>query len=172
MKPETLTLYQRLSLINQYEILSRLDETTGTDYEHYIRILGSGYAGMYDELFETISEEVPPEITEEIEQILHMYIVINNCVNQLNDTQKEEIDLRRLDFEGFDGHQEHYHQYSLLRDMDRYEMFEDYPMDSHSGTSIVKYRKMLREFNQIIESKDRHELSFEELQQIAQAAFS
>lgn len=63
---ETLEKYQRLNLINQYEILldlaiTRKDDYWAEKYKQYIKVLECGYVGEYYMLFENISDEFSKE---------------------------------------------------------------------------------------------------------------
>lgn len=148
MEPSTLSSFERLSLINQFKILSFLDESNQQDYEYLQGILSSGYTGLYDKIFEWISDEKPKELVEETTSVLNMYRSLRNSIGQLSQEDQSELNLESIDWEGFDNHEDHYHVMSLMHSSGLWAELNDLPRDSHSSTSIIKYRQMLKVFNQ------------------------
>ncbi|MCX4367853.1 MAG: YfbU family protein [Clostridia bacterium] len=105
---ETLEKYQRLNLINQYEILldlaiSRKDDYMAEKYKQYIKILESGYVGEYYMLFENISDEFSKEESELVWDILQIYSNIQYSYRKLKNPKITEAQIR---FDGFDGNNE------------------------------------------------------------------
>ena len=108
---EILGAYQRLNLINQYEILLNLallrnDERMADQYRQYITILESGYVGEYDMLFEGLSTEFPKEESELVWDILQIYSHIQYSYGKIKNPKLTEAQIR---FDGFDGNDEVYH---------------------------------------------------------------
>lgn len=150
-------------LANQFRILAHQtgDQTNITNAE----ILENGYTGKYHEVLLS-DEEISPEICEETSQILQMYRVINNSFAALSPEEQEGLDMDRITFEGFDGHESHFHYASFMIDsLDLWGEHKGKYLDSHTGASIGKYRKMLKVYNQKYGKPD-YELSRETLQEI------
>lgn len=155
MIPETISLVERQLLINQCKILSVFgDSSERALNERRIEILEKGYTGLYQKVFNTLYEEVPISVYEEVENILNMYSYINDSIRLLSDSDKEELNLSSLEFEGFDENSGmHYYMMSYLVDrMDEHLEYKGRELKSHSKNSLSKYTKMLnvhKEFEQL-----------------------
>lgn len=155
MIPETISLVERQLLINQCKILSVFgDSSERALNERRIEILEKGYTGLYQKVFNTLYEEVPISVYEEVESILKMYSAINDSIRLLSDSDKEELDLSSLEFEGFDDNSGmHYYMMSYLVDrMDEHLEYRGLELKSHRKNSLSKYTKMLnvhKEFEQL-----------------------
>lgn len=145
----SLNPYERLSLFNQFQMLSQLDPDKSQDYSYKAEILMRGYTGLYNKVFDFLNEEEPRELTEETIGILTMYRYINNAIAALSDEDKKRLRLTNIKYEGFDGNEKHFHAVSLMRSQGLWAELEGQPQDSHSGTTIIKYRKMLEVFTSI-----------------------
>lgn len=144
--PETLSLVERQQLINQCKILSIFgDASEKALFELRIEILEKGYTGLYPKVFNTLYEEVPIEVYQEVENILKMYNSINNSIRLLPSLDKESLDLASLEFEGFDSDSGmHYYMMSYLVDrMDEFQEYKGRELKAHNKTSLTKYNKML-----------------------------
>jgi len=146
MIPETISLVDRQVLINQCKILSVFgDAKEKAMYERRIEILEKGYTGLYQKVFNTLYEEVPISVYDEVVNILNMYNRINESIRLLDDSDKNLLDLGSLEFEGFDANSGmHYYMMSYLVDrMDEHLEYKGKVLKSHDNTSLVKYNKML-----------------------------
>ena len=165
MIPKSLTLVERLILSNQNTILSLLDKRQYNYYRTPAEIAEVGYEGLYCELFENIfTDPVPYEVCEETLDILDMFRVIDKAISSLTPDQKSDIELNKIQFEGFDANNDkHYYFMKFLIDkMERYEELKGMDFNSHSSSSIVKYRKMFEVYNR--KKKDGiYELSYDDL---------
>ena len=105
---KTLDNYQRLNLINQYEILLdlailRKNNDMAEQYKQYIKILEFGYVGEYHMLFEGLVEEFSKEKSELVWDILQIYSNIQYSYRKIKNPKITEDQIR---FDGFDGNNE------------------------------------------------------------------
>jgi uncharacterized protein YfbU (UPF0304 family) len=151
MIPESISLLERQLLINQSKILLFIgDEKERELNERRIEILEKGYTGLYPKVFNTLYEEVPISVYNEISDIMKMYGRINDSIRLLADEDKETLDLSAIEFEGFDEDSGmHYYMMSYLVDrMDQHGEYKGRQLKSHKGTSMLKYNKMLSIYNE------------------------
>jgi hypothetical protein len=159
MIPTTLTLEQRLMLINQFKLLSFVeDEYQQEHLTRSIEILEKGYTGLYPKVFDRLYEEVPISVYNDVESILAMYKRINESVRHLPISEQELLNLASLEFEGFDDNNEmYYHMMSYLVDrMDEHHDYRGRNLRSHNPLSMVKYNKMLSVYNRLQLEADSH----------------
>lgn len=152
MIPESISLIERQMLINQCKILSMLgDEKEKEKNEKSIEILEKGYTGLYPKVFNTLYEEVPISVYEEISHIMKMYGRINESIRLMSDEEKETLDISSLEFEGFDQDSGmHYYMMSYLVDrMDEHPEYKGRELKSHSSTCMVKYNRMLSVYSEL-----------------------
>lgn len=99
------------------------------------------YQGLYG------GEERSEADIRETGDILTMWRVIDNSVEGLSEAEKEGLDLSQFEFEGFDANNDpHYFiAHTMIEDLDRFEERKP-PLNSHSMTSIARYRRMLPRF--------------------------
>ena len=91
-----MTKTERLILINQYEILNKLNNNHSYNFD--IEILRGGYVGLYNELSSMDEKETPKEVYFEVQNILSMFRTINYSVEKLSDSEKLGLNLNRLKF--------------------------------------------------------------------------
>lgn len=150
---ETLEKYQRLNLINQYQILhdlaiSREDDYMAKKYEQYLKILEYGYVGEYYMLFDNISDEFSQEESKLVWDILQIYSNIQYSYKKLKNSKLTEAQIR---FDGFDGNNEGcYLAFCefVLFDLDRFsELKENDRRDFNSHSSRCdKYKAMQKKW--------------------------
>ncbi|WP_314915148.1 YfbU family protein [Acinetobacter harbinensis] len=104
MKLTKLDVKDRLILINQYKILSKLEPTEANYYKELIEILENGYEIFYSLLNQWIDEEMPRDKSRLVLDILDLY-------RALEDLKRKTKDDRLLKhfygkFNGFDGNNE------------------------------------------------------------------
>ncbi|HAQ2670882.1 TPA: YfbU family protein, partial [Enterococcus faecium] len=92
--------FNRLTLINQFEILKALNPNEEKYYAEKIEILTEGYEYHYSEIFENISDPLPEEDSRFVLDILNMYRDITFSKNKLKDINS--IDNYYIQFKGFD----------------------------------------------------------------------
>jgi uncharacterized protein YfbU (UPF0304 family) len=166
MIPESISLLERQILINQCKILSIIsDEKERELLERRIEILEKGYTGLYPKVFNTLYEEVPISVYNEISDIMRMYGRINESIRLLPDVDKELLDLASLEFEGFDQDSGmHYYMMSYLVDrMDEHGEYKGRQLKAHNSSCMIKYGKMLSVFSEY-ETQKKLEYSSLDLQ--------
>jgi uncharacterized protein YfbU (UPF0304 family) len=95
----TLTEVERLSLLNQYLILDKVDPEGG--WAKFAKIVQEGYSGRYSQLTEHLYNELSPQKSRFVEDVLSMFDAL----------QRPYIDAKaevpsELMFSGFDGNNE------------------------------------------------------------------
>ncbi|MCK6164043.1 YfbU family protein [Bacillus pumilus] len=100
------TKEQRTILINQMEILKRVDPQNSDEYERKIEVLYNGYSYYYSDIFGDIEEEFSPDITRKVFDVLNMYRNLYFSFNSLTSEEQEEISEEDVLFQGFDGNEE------------------------------------------------------------------
>lgn len=151
MIPESISLIERQMLINQCKILSLLgDEKDKEKSERSIEILEKGYTGLYPKVFNTLYEEVPISVYEEISDIMKMYSRINESIRLINDEEKEALNISSLEFEGFDQDSGmYYYMMSYLVDrMDEHPEYKGRELKSHNTSCMLKYNRMLSVYSE------------------------
>jgi len=146
-----LTKVERLILLNQYEILSKLSPDSDY-YEANIEILSSGYEYEYSSLFGAISEEpVSEEVCAETIEILNMFRFFDNAMHRLKEEEKEELGdaIKKLKFQGFDANNDKHYYYTkfMIEKQGKWDELHNIYLNSHNSYTIILYRKMLKEFN-------------------------
>ncbi|KAA0993883.1 hypothetical protein FXO21_02010 [Dyadobacter sp. UC 10] len=166
MIPESIPLLERQLLINQCRLLALLgDEKEKEVNEKRIEILEKGYTGLYPKVFNTLYEEVPISVYNEISDIMKMYGRINDSVRLLTDEEKNSLNLSALEFEGFDeDNGMYYYMMSYLVDrMDEHGEYKGKQLKSHNSSCMVKYNRMLSVFSEY-EKTDKFQYSAQDLQ--------
>jgi uncharacterized protein YfbU (UPF0304 family) len=174
MIPESIPLLERQILINQCKILYlSSDEKEREILERRIEILEKGYTGLYPKVFNTLYEEVPISVYNEISDIMRMYARINESIRLLPDADKELLDLASLEFEGFDEDSGmYYYMMSYLVDrMDEHGEYKGRQLKAHSSSCMIKYGKMLSIFSEY-ESSKKLEYSSSDLQKFIDSVLS
>ena len=140
---------ERLSLINQYRILERLDTGEADYYKRMITILERGYENHYAELFRYISDHVSDELTNEVLDILSMFRDLQYSCNALAD--KSAINEQCLALTGFDaGSEADYLNYAryLVEADSQFTRLASGVYDSHAPR-LSGYRQMLERYRQV-----------------------
>ena len=170
-----LSLEQRVLLHNQYRILARLAESNGEDgqpYKNFAKIVEAGYEGEYFRLTNIFNEEgVPRNVSEEVKDILDMFLSLKRAAEKDGSIRKEDIQ-----FEGFDANNDPHFGISrfLIEDLDLWEEQAGPSGNSHSSATLPRYRAMLRVYKPIWDSHKAAStvpgpLSAEEVKQIVDA---
>jgi uncharacterized protein YfbU (UPF0304 family) len=174
-KSDILSNYERQVLANQFCILSKLHENDESDYltKNYKMkqdIISNGYTGEYHEIFDVSKEEISPEICNETSEILNMYRRINYSIETLSEEEKENLDLERISFEGFDANNDSHYGYLnfMIENLDKWQEYKGKYINSHSIASLRKYRSMLEKFKSF--SIGINNLSAAELQELINVA--
>ena len=101
----TLDKLQRLMLVNQYEILSRLDPSSKSDYEERLEILRSGYEVFYSDFTAGFCDPMSTSKSKFVLDVLDMYRAIEQFKN---DNPKTTVFNGSVysHFRGYDGNHE------------------------------------------------------------------
>lgn len=153
-----ITEIERLSLVNQFLILEKLNPEEAEYYEKNRLALEQGYKAHYRTIFEHVWDEIPEEKTREVLDILEMYLAITWAT--LDRNKDKEVDSKYL-FPGFDGNEESeqlsYCHYFIIN-LERYQELRrnpEYPDFNSHCTMLPRYRRMLSVWNQ---EKEQHSL--------------
>jgi uncharacterized protein YfbU (UPF0304 family) len=131
----SLTDFERLSLINQYEILKGLHPDHDHHYDPIIKALTDGYLRDFENLAGHLEPVLGDEVRTEVREIFDMFRALAPGHGAKP----------RLIFGGFDGNEEgeHYAYASfLLEDLDLWKESQDSDLNSHTDM-LSDYRKML-----------------------------
>lgn len=141
-----LTKTERLIISNQNRLLGFLDPESSEYFNKKAEIAEYGYAGLYYQLFESIYDGISLEICDETFDILTMFRSIHFSIEDLSEDQKNNLNLDNLKFEGFDLNNDPHYGFMefLIKKDDRYHEFKDLYRNSHSMTTLQKYRRMLK----------------------------
>ncbi len=145
-----LTRLERTMLVNQYRLLQSIhkdDAYLSKHYERRAEIFERGYVALYDEAFRELSDEIPPEVSEEVLSILDMHRALLWSLGEKPDPEY----LEKVKFRGFDANNES--EYLAFA-----EFFQAHPrgpkyaelriFNSHMPT-LNRYRKMLAEWDKM-----------------------
>ena len=192
--PESMRLYERKTLSLLHRILGHLVPEDGSDVDgdpEYQRmraeILESGFTGQY--WYETAgySTELSKRDCDRVSDVLQMFRVVTFSLARLAREGAPVVDelVHRLEFEGFDhndpleAHMASYVDF-LMRDGRWAELRPQVKRNDGGNSHAVMmptYTRMLSEYRRIMDSRERtytshdYELSLEELQRIANAAY-
>jgi len=142
-------------LANQYRILAQLNDNE-RGYIYKAEIVEKGLAGLYDELFTNLSHNgISAETCDETHEILTMYRALNNFKESLSKAEAKAYDFEKIKFEGFDGNNDdHYSVMRFLRNNGLYDEYEGKGFDSHTRSSLRKYRNMLSTYSSLMKEND------------------
>jgi len=158
MDAPTLTLVERLTLANQYKILAALSEDNAAGFARNAEILLRGHVGLYHHVFDGVSEEVPTEVTDEVQDILDMFwgIHIVFAERPQSEIKAAGLDRKKLTFNGFDANNDpHYEQARFMVErLDLYQELKGGNFNSHSRMDMSRYRRMLPIYQAAFKSKE------------------
>lgn len=143
---EKLSLFERVSLANQYRIRAKLE---GHDtFEKFADILERGYVTLYPRVFEWIYDETPDEVGREVQDIFDMYRALHRAYE---DGLKAPAGAFHPRFDGFDGNNDpHFGIASfLIDDLGLWAEQKARPRNSHSRGTLMTYRKMLKAWDDL-----------------------
>jgi uncharacterized protein YfbU (UPF0304 family) len=163
-----ITDIERLSLINQFLILEKLNPEEAEYYEKNRIALEQGYKAHYKTIFEHLWDEMPEEKTKEVLDILEMYRSITWSYIDLNKGKKSDP---KYAFKGFDGNEESeqlsYCHYFIVN-LERYQELvqnPEYPDFNSHCRMLDRYRRMLAIWKQEKEKND-FKLTLEQINKI------
>lgn len=148
------TIKERLYLINQYKILSKLYPDDSEHYDELREILEDGYEIFYSQIDEWISQDMSKAEGKFVLEILDLYRAIEDYKRMSKD--QEIISNRYSYFRGFDGNNEgQYMQFArfLINKQNKFSEQKDYlrkndNLNSHTPMISI-YKKMLSKWEDI-----------------------
>jgi len=158
-----LTKTERVILANQYRLLEVLVPDEADYFAQRREIVEKGYAIHYSEIDQWFYEEMEPEASRDILDILNMFRAISNAAHR-----KLSVSAK-LTFEGFDGNEESSefgYVTFLVETLKRFTEINANQLNSHCPM-LKRYRAMLAEWR---ECKVEYELTQAEVDRIAAAA--
>ncbi|MBN8699570.1 MAG: YfbU family protein [Bacteroidetes bacterium] len=169
---DTLTIFERATLANQFKILSFLDTANTESHLTDAEIFENGYTGLYSEALQHInSEETSREVCTETHDILTMFRYISNAIDRLTAAEKAALDLNKIKFDGFDANNDdHYHFATfMIEKQEKYTEYSERDINSHSMASMIRYRRMLPVYKSIL-ANHIYDFGVNELQQLIDVA--
>lgn len=144
-KTGAMTEVERLSLVNQYQILQALHKDDKYEAEHYRNlkeIFQKGYEYLYPEAFDKLWKPQPIEVSEEVLRILDLHRAMLWSLGE----KPEPADIEKVKFRGFDANNEGEHLGFARFYLASGERFEELKaINSHTPT-LRRYRRMLAEW--------------------------
>jgi uncharacterized protein len=152
---------QKLLLINQYEILKRIDSSAERDSELMLECLYRGYDDDFAQLMPQFDKKLDSEVRQEVRDILQMF----RALQRSYDEKPAAV------FVGFDGNDEsEYYSYAqfVIEDMGlwRESKREDHDYNTHAAI-LEDYRAMVREWKA---SNNELQLTNADIERIVSAA--
>ncbi|MGS0654917.1 YfbU family protein [Staphylococcus arlettae] len=160
-----LTDFERLSLINQFEILN--NQNDDNEYSLKIEVLKEGLEGFYDEeIFSYLANPREEDKRAFVSNVLSFYRDVINSFEKLADKDKTEELERKTIFYGFDLHepdQIDYFSYAVfyLEKLKRYKEIKDQlderkeNIESHGfGPSMEDLSRYIERRKKVREDKD------------------
>ncbi|WP_426596252.1 YfbU family protein [Pectobacterium brasiliense] len=149
-----LTKKDKMFLISQYKILSKLYPEEESHYLELIEILEKGYAIFYSQLERWIDDDMSVENGEFVLNVLDLYRAIEDVKRKSKNSSL--IAHPHSYFHGFDGNNEaEYFSFAgfLINKQGKYSEQKDYLLKNDSLNShapmVWKYTKMLMKWNSI-----------------------
>jgi uncharacterized protein YfbU (UPF0304 family) len=147
MRNIELTDKERMILANQYEIMAMLNDNE--DYALMAETLKAGHKWLYDQLFDSLSDNLPDSQVQHVLTILGIYGDLQASYEELTD--KIGIEKNELTFPGFDGNNE-CELLSFASSLIKHRRFEstlgENARNSHMPTSEI-YGRMIQRWNEL-----------------------
>ncbi|HFQ4496879.1 YfbU family protein (plasmid) [Enterococcus avium] len=150
--------FQRLSLINQFQLLARFDDLNRLYYERKIEILKEGYEIHYDdEIWNEISDPLSEKDSRFVIDVLSMYRDINYSKAKLNLTNNQIKKSYSTYFRGFDYNDPKeiklaFYAKFFIEKLDRFpELVEDKEFKGFNSHQLMinTYSKYLSNYNEV-----------------------
>jgi hypothetical protein len=158
-----LTTVERLTLLNQYRILEKVDPDNASVYKEATEILRSGYTLEYwSALMNGIDpDEMSEDDCREVIDILSLYRALKKA---LRDLPEGTLAAKDAEFPGFDGNEESKHfAYTKFLIEDQHKFGESQALNSHWPGNLQRYRARVAAWK---ESADKWELTAEDVKRI------
>lgn len=125
--------------------------------------LKRAYPGLF-------SSEPPNDgVVSETTDILWMWGIIEHSLEQLSgDEADEAATWRHTSFSGFDGNNDPHYRvaHTMINKLDEFQDFAGRTLNSHTQTSLPRYREMYRKFDGYVAASQASPLSFEALRDL------
>ncbi|MES9786519.1 YfbU family protein [Bacillus pumilus] len=165
---------QRTILINQMEILKRLDPQNSDEYERKIEVLYNGYSYFYSDIFGEIEEEFSPEISRKVLDVLNMYRNLYFSFKSLTSEEQGEISEEDVLFQGFDGNEEYNHYRfakHVVNEADLYleisKLIDEGKIEMNSHRNRLHYyNKLLSRWTKVKELAGRGNLTLQQIKNV------
>lgn len=102
---KSFTNLEKVMLVNQYEILKRVDPENCEHYDELVEIIRSGYSVFYSMIDDWFGTDMPSEEGEFVLDILDFYTGVE-LYKKKNPNDQEVISHPNSQFRGFDGNHE------------------------------------------------------------------
>jgi uncharacterized protein YfbU (UPF0304 family) len=158
-----LTKVERVILANQYRLLEVLVPAEAAYFAQRREIVEKGYAIHYSEIDQWFYEEMEPEASREILDILNMFRALSDAADR---KLSVGVNLRFGGFDGNDESSEFGYVTFLVERLQRFTEINTTELNSH-WPMMGRYRAMLAEWR---ECKEKYELTQAEIDRIAAAA--
>ncbi|WP_411749393.1 YfbU family protein [Serratia marcescens] len=150
----SLSKKEKIVLINQYRILSKLFPEESSHYSELISILQNGYSIFYSQLEQWIDDDMPMDKSKLVLNILDLYRIIEDTKRRTKDSTL--IKHHYSYFQGFDGNNESEclsFSHFLIKKQGKFSEQQDYlikndNLNSHMEMS-EKYKAMLGKWESI-----------------------
>lgn len=160
---------ERLITVMLAEVMEALKLNNEIDPKLVKTLAYDGYdwaiARKYPHLFH--GDDAPPPLVKETGDILWMWGIIDHGISKLTGAEAEEAKGWHYNkFHGFDGNNDkHYHiAHTMIEDLG--EFGSQKALNSHTQTSLPRYRAMYEKFEGYINRREADPLSFEALRDL------
>ncbi|MCA9623146.1 MAG: YfbU family protein [Myxococcales bacterium] len=165
-----LTKLERRLLINQFEILKKLEDTD--EYDRLITILEEGYSSLYRDVLINLWDELPEADCNFVFEVLLMYRALEDYYEDKGDEELKKNPSAK--FSGFDGNNEtHLMSFAqfLISQPGHWDFLKDRAAKTDRFNShmprVPVYERMLEVWEK---SGDKLRLTAEEAKAVVQAA--
>lgn len=165
-----LTEVERRILANQELILAKLYPEDAKKHYENMRIYQDWFSIRYPQSLD-IEKEISEELCKEVQEILWMFIKIKDSIESLSEKDKEGLEISYLEFDGFDhlNDDPYVHYTNFLQSIPSFYL-EDAGKNSHSPSSLERYKKMLAYFQDQLSYWRYWDLTRDELQELIKIA--
>jgi uncharacterized protein YfbU (UPF0304 family) len=141
-----LSLFERVSLANQYRIRAKLENDD--HLAQFADILERGYVTLYPRVFEWIYDETPDQVGKEVQDIFDMYRALDRAYAS---GATPPAGAFHAHFDGFDGNNDPHFGIAgfLLEDLGLWTELKGRPRNSHSISTLGTYREMLKNWDDL-----------------------
>ena len=159
--------FNRLILLQLLHIRDALCRPGTQNTRFYQDILINGIEAGYPFLYEEIAindETIPVSVSDEVQNIIKMFKVIQASVSRLDNQSLETLSRHyHLSFNGFKTTPPEHKHFIYLKFYNAYISEEALPLDTEGSLSLHEYRRMLHHFKSY---KHESMLTYEQLQRV------